>query len=254
MNHVLITDFKSDSTYLKLQNRFLKKCDAGSFYNKQFKEPRREDFDIKYNEGEIVFRNDELFSKDKYITVSFHKWLVKRMNVLAQNYITSFKEILEERLILDEDQVKLLAKKYVMEAIEVEEYVKNSQYLNYELKNKLKNQISKIIEYLSQIHVLSNYGIDDRIKINANKNDLLLLFLLLREHKFIDCPYDSELGFLIEKSFMFYDEKTEEYKYIQKAGKELNNIKNNNKPVEKSFKRLKKILTSIIESNDIDSN
>ncbi|WP_335965757.1 hypothetical protein [Galbibacter sp. PAP.153] len=53
---------------------------------------------------------------------------------------------------------------------------------------------------------------------------------------------------------MYYDEKKGEYKHIQKAGKELNNIKNNNKPVEKSFNRLKKMLSSIVESHDIGSD
>lgn len=64
----------------------------------------------------------------------------------------------------------------------------------------------------------------------------------MRQKKIINCPYDSILGFLLEKNCLY--QKGDKYTPIKKAGKVVNNFKNYNKTIQKSLKRLNDIFNN----------
>lgn len=234
---ILITflDFKTEENYLRLQNKFARFGEKNNIIEDDYEKVIKEDFTIIYK---CINPGTDL---EDYIELSFNNnFLFPKINKLASDYINWFKNYLEKNLYIEEEKIKPLATLQLKKFIELKENnISDSKYLNKKIRVILSNQIEIIIEYLSNVHLLPNYTIDDKLKVNLNKTDILVLFTLLREKGIINSPYDAELGLFIDKNFLY--KKANTYITIKKAGKVVNDVKNFNKPIGKSIKKLKNI-------------
>jgi hypothetical protein len=94
----------------------------------------------------------------------------------------------------------------------------------YNTHSKLESKIDSIINnlesFLNQRKPISlNRNIDDKIKFNLSKKEVCLLFTRLSDAGFLSHSQSSEkdIGDLIEKHFMYYDNKSHTYINITKA-------------------------------------
>ncbi|MHB1106987.1 MAG: hypothetical protein ACYCZ2_11545 [Lutibacter sp.] len=231
---ITFLDFKTEENYLKLQNKFSRLGKENNLPEDDYQKVVKDDFTIIYKSiNPVTYLED-------YKTLSFdNDFLFPKIYKLAKGFINWFKIDLEEKLFIDEEKIELYAKLQMKKFNELKENILNSKYLNKKIRVVLDAQITIIIEYLSNVHILPNYLVEDKLKVNLNKTDILVLFTLLREKKIIDSPFDPVLGLFIERNFLYKDADT--YTSIKNAGKVVNDIKNSHKPIEKSIDRLKKI-------------
>lgn len=226
-------DFKTEKSYLALQNKYAG-FDGRNPPEEAYKEVIKEDFFIYYKTKDLITEEDD------YIKYYFKKdYLNYKLPELANNYIDSFKHYIETKLLLDNKKVELYSKIQMKKFIELDDVIEKSDYLFKDTRLLLHSQIEIVINYLKEIHILPDYIIYEKFKMNLNKTDIILLFTLLRQNNIIDAIKDSHLGFLLEKSFLYKSE--EGYSPIKNAGKVVNDIKRLNKGTEKAIKRLKEL-------------
>lgn len=224
-------DFKTKENYLTLQNKFsgwdCRKPTGVNNYTKVIEK----DFSITYKTINLFTEDDD------YQEMFFIKdFLLIKIQHLAKQYILFFKRYIEDKLLLDKEKIKLFSEIQLKKLIELSQAIDNSDFLIKKIKIALKSQLDVTVDYIKDIHLLPNYTIDDKFKMNMNKTDVLLLFLLLRQNNIISYR-DSELGLLIEKSFLYQDGDT--FKPITKAGKVINEIKHFHRGTDKAVNRLK---------------
>ena len=228
-------DFSNEKKYLALQNKFKGYDEKYINEDDYYKKVTKSDFEITLKSVDLITYQED------YNEVWFVKgFLSYKIQKLAKIYINNFKRYIKDNLFLDKDKTKLFAKIQLKKFIRINQSINNAEFLTKEIKINMQTQTFIVMEYLKNIHILPNYTIDEKFKMNLNKIDLLVLFTLLREKNIINAPYDNELGFLIEKSFLY--KNGESYTPVKRAGKVVNDVRNSNKSIGKSIKRLKKIL------------
>jgi hypothetical protein len=232
---ITFSDFTNETKFLVLQNKF-------AIYDER-ENPYEPEVYIKVIKEEffIILKTIDIFTlKDEYIKTYFYKdYLLKEINKLAKRYIDAFRLNLENNLIYEEEKIKLLATQKLNYFVELKELLNKSNYITLVARKKIINQIDIVFDYLSNVHILPTYSLDNKIKFNWNKDDILLLMLMLRDKKIIPHNFDNELGMLLDKSFLYYNKQEKKFKELNKSGKIINDIKNNNKSIKKSLERLK---------------
>lgn len=231
---ITFLDFKTEKNYLALQNKYARFGEHNNSNEDDYLNVITDDFTI-------IFKCiSPVTGLEDYIKLSFNNnFLFPKINRLAYEYIKWFKNYLEGNLDIKEEKIKSFARLQLKKIIDLEVTISGSKYLNKKIRVILCNQIEIIIEYLSNVHILPNYLVEDKLKFNLNKTDVLVLFTLLRDKGIINSPYDAELGLFIEKNLLY--KNSGDYSPIKNAGKVVNDVKNFNKPVEKSIQRLKDI-------------
>lgn len=231
---ITFKDFKTEKNYLALQNKFAGWDMQNPPNEPTYKKVIKTDFFINYKTVNFLTEKEEY--KELYFIKDF---LLHKISALAKRYVIYFQNSIESDLLFDKNRIQLYSEIQLKKIIEIEEIVKNSDYLIENLRLDLLVQIEIVIDYLKNIHILPNYTVDDKFKFNLNKTDVLVLFTLLRKKKIINSTYDNEFGFLIEKNCLYKNE--EKYTPIKNASKVVNDIKNSHRPIEKSIVRLKNI-------------
>lgn len=234
---ITFLDFKTEENYLALQNKYARFGEQNNVIEDDYQKVVKDGFMIIYKSINSVTYLEE------YLQYSFiEDFLLLKIPNLAKSYADSFKRYIQNDLLIEKDKVKRASEIQLKKFFVLIEIIKNAEYLNKKIRIKLLTQIDITIEYLSNVHILPNYTVDDKFKFNLNKTDVLVLFTLMREKKIINCPYDNLLGFLLEKNCLYQDD--DKYTPIKNAGKVVNDFKNNNRTIEKSVKRLKDIFNS----------
>ncbi len=231
--------FSSEENFLELQNKF-------AIYDERenpcelmiYETVVKEDFFI-FLKSVDIFNLKEDYEK-KYFVKDF---LLDQIDNLAKRYITAFKINLEKALLVEKEKVKKFAGIRLNKFKELHENLKKQSFITLEVKQKVLKQINIVSEYLTNVHIAPNYTFEDKIKFKWNKADMLLLFLILREKKIIDHPYDNEFGMLLDKSFLYYNKKNEGFESISGSSSVINDYKNGNRGVLKSLARIKKVFT-----------
>jgi len=232
---ITFLDFKTKENYLALQNKYAGWCERNPPNNETYSNVVKTDFSIIYKTKNM------LTNEDDYIEYYFIKdFLNVKIPLFAKRYIVFFKKHIEDLLLLEKDRIIAYSKIQLKKIIEIEEIIKKSEYLDKNIRLSLLVQIAVVIDYLKSIHILPSYTIEEKFKMNMNKTDIILLFALLRQNNKIASINDSQLGLLIEKSFLY--QKGEEYTSINKAGKFINGIKHMSNPTKKAIIRLKDLL------------
>lgn len=151
---------------------------------------------------------------------------------------------LKDPVYVDKVKIKLKAEEQMRRLHKYLEDLTQKEFLNQIIIEKITIQVESVLEYLERSHIEPYNTISDKIKFNLKKDTLLTLMTILREHDWIDCPYDNEFGTLIDSNFVYFDEKDKTYKPIVGSGKVINNIKNGNKSVNRSVQKIRELFQS----------
>jgi len=233
---ISFNDFTTEKKYLELQNRFERNdIPPRDFEEDAFAEIVKEDFSIDY-----------LFpaypEKDYWTKIFFYKdFLNPKINELAKTSINKIRQKLNSDFQYDKEKSEIFIKKTLDDCYKTENAIKDTTFLNSKIKNNLSTQMKIVLEYLNNDY-LKEFQFNDKFQFKLMERDLLVLLALLKNKRKLVNNNESLLGHLIERHFECYDETTQSFKKIQKAGKKLNDFKNNQKTIEKSVARLKTLL------------
>ncbi|RTY96043.1 hypothetical protein [Flavobacterium sp. GT3R68] len=234
--NVLFSDFTTVERYLALQNKF-----ANYDVSRQgMEEPQYEQFIL----GDFTITTqsvDENHNPD-VTEISFYDFINPQINTLARTFIGKINTKIDSQFLHNVPEREHFIQYTLDELFVIGERVSSADYFNSTIQDELLLQLNMVIDFLSNYNSDKEYKIEKKLQFNLNKTDLLLLMHLFRLKGHLNCPYDAQLGFLIEKTFQYYNEETKSYDNIIKAGKVINDIKNGSRPVNKAIDRLKSIL------------
>ena len=232
-------DFITEKNFSHLKNKFKN-------YNLGLSEPKEENdvIPIDYNEDfSIVYIFSDGKMNDYYEKVFFCKdFLNAEIKKLGNSTIQKIEKKINSEFRYNETERNSFITISINDYLLVSHCFSEINYLPIEIKASLISQAEIVINFLKNFDFQNNNGIQNKFKSSLNKTDLLVLLHLLRDKNILNHPVDSLFGNLIENNFQYYDEGIEKFKDISKANKTINEIKNGNRSVEKSIKRLKELL------------
>lgn len=227
-----IQNFTTESNYTALQNKFASYDERLNGYDSpKFENPISIDFTIIH---QLV--------ENEYSEISFYDtFLYPKINELAKIIIRKIQQEINTKYKYDEPKIELFIKD-TLDKIYIDECrIEKAEYLTEQIREKLSSQIKIVLEYLNGDY-LNQFELNDKFQFKLLEQDLLVLIAFLRKENKLVNENESQLGHLIERHFECFDDKTQSYKKIQKAGKKLNDLKNGYKTIEKSIARLKELL------------
>ncbi|WP_300021755.1 hypothetical protein [uncultured Maribacter sp.] len=235
-------DFIEPDKFLKIQNIFALHHVHSNLLEKPYKEVLKGDFKItreKYSPG-----NKEQF----YEEVNFYSdFLFVEIDNLPKKFIGFFKKKLETDLIIKSDDIKNVAQFYSKAFQNQQKLIQEAEHLEYVIKKRLDEKATIILDYLSEVYINPMYSEDDKIKFKLKRNEIILLFYLLREGKYIDNKYNSELGSLMDRYFFYWDEKKKSFKQIINSRRTIGDFDNGTKTYTKALENLKSIFSNILK-------
>lgn len=234
-----ILDFKSEDTFLALQNRFLNYDERSLGYTEELLS------DIKRVDFEIIYKQMTSYKDETYHTIYFYKdFLPKKIEFIAEQEIRNINLEIEKSFKYKTSECKLYLNEKLKVLKDLNLTLSKTELVNVDLKLTLINENNKIIEFIYG-HTVWNEVINhsNKIKLKLSRSEIICLIFLLKQKGLTESKYDSELGKLIENSFEYYNEAYDSYKEIKTANKLLSDFKNGNKSISEAAKNLKNILS-----------
>ncbi|RRQ49809.1 hypothetical protein DZC72_04250 [Maribacter algicola] len=235
-------DFTESDRFLKIQNTFALDHVHSNPTESPYKEVLKQDFEITRENYNPL--NNEQFYED----VSFYRdFLFPEIDNLPKKFISFFKNKLEKDLVIKPDDIKDVAQFYLSAFQNQQKLIKDAEHLEYVVKKRLDEKVIIVLDYLSEVYVDPMYSEADKIKFKLKRNEIILLFYLLREGKYIDNKYNSELGALMNRYFLYWDEREESFKQIKKARTTIGDFSNGTKTYTRALENLQSIFTKVLK-------
>ena len=235
-----LKDFFPQKNFLRLQNKFLSHDERHINTEEDIlSEIRKEEFNITLKS--IDEKQNEEYSEIRF----YNDFIYHNVEILGKVEIDSIQQDLNDRFAYNDHERTNFVKTNIVNYEEF--YIKMGEcnFLPNSLKISVAYEIKKVIEFLYDDRILKqSIDLSNKMKMKMNKNDIHILFILLRQAKLIEHPYDADLGRLIDNFFLYFDSKENEYKEIKKSNKDISNYKNLNKTYDSSILRLKEILSN----------
>lgn len=233
------SDFTNKKKFLILQSKFAS--------NNAVRQGLEEDLfnDVVKEDFSIILQISDESHKDNYKTHSFYNdFLNPKIDDLGTETIEKIKQKINNEFRYNEIERNSFLKITINDFLLINQNIIEADYLLNDVKENLISQTNVVLEFLKDYDFGNNNNIVDKFQSKLQKTDLLLLLHLLRNKGILNHRIDSQFGHLVEKNFQYFDDKSNSYKNISKASKTINEIKNDNRPVEKAIKRLKEMLQS----------
>ncbi|AZJ35252.1 hypothetical protein D6T69_06855 [Tenacibaculum singaporense] len=228
-------DFIEETRFLKLQNKFAS-YDVNSYpYDETYEKIVEGDF--KVLEKDI----NPITEEEIFVYKSFYEdFIIPSISTLAGRYINYFKNKTENEMF-EEEKIASFARHQLNRLFKIEIKAKEINYLNDVSKDLFIKQIKDVIDFLSDDYIIPSFSLDRKIKVKMNKTDIIVLFLLLRENKKIVYYTNTEFRLILEKTFLYFNEKDKTYYDISTKPTTISDILNGNRPINNSLKRLKNL-------------
>lgn len=233
-----LLDFSSEESLIKLQNNFNSfDVNANPLIESDFKEVKIEDFSI-------ICKLENQEKIEEYKTIYFFEDFIKsKISKLGIQEISKIEELIKKDFLYNNYERKNFINHQISLYGNLNSFILSNTLLNNELKVSIYGQSNIVLNFLFDDNILkTNFPDNEKMKFKMNKNDIHVLFLLLRQAKIISHPHDNDLGRIIDNFFMYYDSDNNIYKEIKRSNKDINDFKNINKTFENSILRLKKLL------------
>jgi hypothetical protein len=234
-NNITFKDILIPEKFLKLQNQY-KLADNKNLGNKCFfQEVQIADFSVSYYNFD--FKN--VTCKD--VEVFFYKdYLKSKLTKIHEVFMQSYQNEMD-KLNLNNGNVDLFYSQKVNDLLSFENDIPNCYYLSNDIKKIITSKITFCLNQIQEINFSKEVLSGDKMSFNLIRQDVLVLFFLLREKNHIKWHSNSELKILLENNFMSYD--SEEKKHINfNVGKNtFSDFKSGNRTINQSIKRLKSI-------------
>lgn len=234
-----ISDFVSEKSFAKLQFRFSNYDEQNHYGN----DNQETNFALIQGDFEIIYKSRDESYNEVYNKVYFYNdFLRTRVFEIAQVEIDLINKRIENEFQYNHHERRNFIDHQIELYRDYDQKIFGSIFLPEKLKIDLISQTTKILEFLFEDIILKDiFKKEDKMKIKMNRNDIQMLFFLLRQAKLVDHTYDADLGRCIDNFFLYFNLETNEYTEIKKSNKDLSDYKNNSKTVEKSMDRLKSI-------------
>jgi hypothetical protein len=236
-------DILNSNNFLKLQNTYKCYDNRSGRIDNYFEAPQIDDFNIVFGginteTGEDVLE-EEFFYKD---------YLIEKTKSIYDLYLSDFKSN-NKKLKLSNGNIDYYNKQKVGELISYIELLESSTYLPSVIKESIEFQLNLCLEKIQDLSLKDELFLGDKLNFKIIKQDVLVLFYLLREKGHIKWHSNSELKVILENNFMSYDFQKEKYLNLKLGRNVFSDFKNGNRPINKSIDRLKKFF---LEDNFFD--
>lgn len=216
-------EFMSQNIYLNNPKNYFKECQKTDFGIVAFK-----DFSFKESSTEPDF----FFFKD---------YLKLEIQTLETDFIQSYKKEYK-RLELSNGNIKLYYTQTIDKLLRYEELLIFFNHLNDDLKKVMKEKIEFCIDKIQDLKKGKDSFLGEKMHFKMKRQDVLVLFYLLRENGLIKWHTNSELKILLENNFKLYDSNTEEFKDIKVGRNVFSDFTNGSRPINSSIEELKRLL------------
>lgn len=236
-------DLLNSNNFLKLQNTYKSYDNKSSRIDNYFEVPQIDDFNIVF--GGI---NTET-GKNVTVEEFFYKdYLIEKVKSIDDLYLSDFNRNYK-KLKLSNGNTDYYNKQKVGELIYYLELLESSTYLPVVIKECIEFQLNWCLEKIQDLSLKDELFLGDKLNFKIIRQDVLVLFFLLREKGHIKWHSNPELKVLLENNFMSYDFQNEKYLNFKVGKNVFSDFKNGTRPINQSIERLKKIF---LEDNFFD--
>jgi hypothetical protein len=224
--------------FLKIQNQFM-------YFNVNlnnpvdyFKEVQKDDFG--YNMESIFSElSNEENNNEKHFTFFYKHILMYNLNLDTQfiiDYTSTFKE-----LEMNYGNVNLFYKQNIHKLIGYNNIMENVKHLRDDIKEIVKDKIAICIDKIQSLNNLEVPFLGEKMLLKLKRQDVLVLFYLLREKGILRWHNNAELKILLENNFKSYNSDTKEFLDIQIGRNVFSDFKNGSRAINPSLEKLKSI-------------
>lgn len=226
-------DVLNPANLLELQNRFKYYDDRNGRVTDYFNEPTIEDITIVYGGLNPVTGENELIKE-----TFFNHYLFPKISKLAKEYCQEY-FIKKEELMLSNGNDELYYKQAIDYLFFCYEQFNSAVHLNEDVLALIIEQLDICVDEVQNLSVEKKSLRGEKLSFKMNRQDVLVLFFLLREKGIIKWHSNPELKVLIENNFKSYDSKTKTYLNINIGRNIFSDFKNGSRPINQSLERLK---------------
>ncbi|TXD46051.1 hypothetical protein [Polaribacter sp. IC073] len=233
--NITFKDILIPENFLELQNQY-KSTDNKNLGNRDFfQEAQIEDFSVSY----FNFNFENVTSKE--VEVFFYKdYLKPQLIEIHEVFMQSFQNEMD-RLNLNKGDVDLFCSQKINDLLSFEKILLNCSYLSNDIKNLIASNIIFCLDQIQEFNFNKEVLTGDKMSFNLIRQDVLVLFFLLREKKHIKWHSNSELKVLLENNFMSYDVKTEKHINFKVGKNNFSDFKSGSRTINQSVERLRNI-------------
>ena len=234
-NDFTFNDVLDQKKYLIIQNRFKYYDERTGQVEEYFNEPVLEDFTIVYGGLDPITGENELTEESFFIN-----YLFPRISQLAKEYSHRYNKKMDE-LMISNGNDNLYYKKAIDYLFFCYEQFNNAKHLTDDVLALIIKQLDICVDEIQTLNVENESLRGEKLSFKSNRQDVLVLFFILREKGIIKWHSNPELKVLIENNFKSYDSKTKTYLDINIGRNIFSDFKNGSRPINQSIERLKNI-------------
>lgn len=235
---VKFSDFSTQDTYCKLQNRFLAFDERGKVPN--ITEPL-ESLEIIYSHSTFV--EDDLIKMD-----FFSDFLDIKIKKLHKSIISKFIKTIRDNHLYGNDSKNGLATEYLDKINKFRIVYENASYLSDAVRSMLSKELDTIEIFIEKYLKNPFTNIKNKVQFNWNRIDVIYLFHLLRLNGCINEISDANLGRILDSLFEYKSD--ENYEPLTNSRKHLNDFKHTSgRPENAVNSRLMEIFSSDFFNN-----
>ena len=233
LNYLEFSHFTSKEKYCKLQMYF-GKFDIKRNFEHDITEPIN-NFTI------TSYHYDEFSRIEDYSSLSFMEdFIVPGIANLGNRSIYNFKLSINEKGVFTKELLSGYSKYYVDRLTATDKLIAEAKYLGDGIKSLLKSELNMVFNFVTQYFENPYPNIQEKLKFNWNRTEVLYFFHLLRKNGVINKIEDSDFGRIIDAVFE-YRGTGSEYKAIRNSRKHINNFKNDSRSVKNVNDRIKNL-------------
>lgn len=232
-----IQDFITEENFRKLQEKFMLLGDNADHDFELKHVIDSETLSVNLAEQDINGLNPQL------VTIHFlNDFLRKEIPKLGEYHLSKFIEQLSKQYT--PELKNGLASELLNKVRNAKNSISKAKYLHTIIQSYLAYQLDYIEEGLENYLKIPYPTLKQKLEFYLQRNEVIMLFHLLREKKVICHIEDSDLGRVIDNFAEYSDSSSKKFIAINNSRKELNNYKNFSKSDTKPLQNLQSIFTS----------
>lgn len=226
--------FTSKKSYCHLQSHF-----AAHDMSYPVFEKRKEPFtDFKIIDYEI----DEFENQIKKEVYFINDYVIPGLKEIHHRYFLNFRRSVHDKSLYTSELLEAYAKRYFDKINQVEKEIYKVDFINVVIKRIVIQKLGELNDLIEDFVKNPYKHIDERIKFNWSRTDIIYFFHLLKLNETIAPIANSDLGRIIDACFEYYDKKEQSYKPIHSSRKHLSDFNRISRSDIDSNQRLKKLL------------
>jgi len=180
--------------FLKIQNQFISNDIYLNNPENYFTKCNKTDFGL--NVSKLYSSKDKKPEPDFFF---FKHYLNNEIQSLAENFIDAYTKELN-KLELNNGNINLYYSQTIETLLKYEKIIEITNHLIEEIKKRVQEKIAVCIDRIQEINTAKKIHLGNKISFKLIRQDVLVLFYLLREKEIIKWHTNNELKVLIENN------------------------------------------------------